>query len=110
MHYRTSFLIFKYQGSHKLIAAVDDYLDFPSRYRHYANYLYFIPCPKVSISLILLFEIIIFPVSSLMYLDVTGVNVRPLNPSSGAASAGARKEGSHSTVTALSNWTTIHDR
>ena len=45
-----------------------------------------------------------------MYLDVTGVNVRPLNPSSGAASAGARKEGSHSTVTALSNWTTIHDR
>jgi len=79
-HATISFLIFNYQGNHKLIAAEDDYLVFSSRFRHYANYLRFIPCPKVSISLILLLEIIIFPVSSLMYLDVTGVNARSLNP------------------------------
>ena len=56
-----------------------------------ANCLHFIPCPKVSNSLILLFGIIIFAVSSRMYAEVTGVSKRSLISTSGAASAGDSK-------------------
>jgi len=48
-----------------------------------------LPCPKVSSSLILLLGMIIFPVSSLICLDVTGVIGRsPILP--GTTSAEAR--------------------
>ena len=78
--------VFNYRRYYRLVA------DYPASHHMYvANLLWFIPCPRVSISLILLLGMIIFPVSSLMYLDVPGIDVLLLNPSSGAASARAEK-------------------